>query len=96
MRMGSTGRRRDQLCRNWSEYSLQSSIISPHYLREENVLGDVVRESVVNLDGMHHEDVADDGDDELRVPVRVAWKQILSNLRLCHISAYTVYLLTSM
>ena len=62
--------------RNLSEYSLQSSTISPHYLPEENGLGLVVRESVVNLDGVHDEDVADDSDDELRVPVGVARKHI--------------------
>ena len=65
--------------RNLPDYSLQSSTISPHYLPEENGLGLVVRESVVNLDGVHDKDVADDSDDELRVPVGVARNQIQSN-----------------
>ena len=45
-------------------------------LLEKRVLGFVVRHPVVDLDGIHDEDVADDGDDELRDPERVTKKII--------------------
>ena len=41
----------------------------PQQLEKYFVLVVVVGEAVVDLDGVHHEEVADEGDDELGAPV---------------------------
>ena len=41
----------------------------PEKLEKYFVLVVVVGEAVVDLDGVHHEEVADEGDDELGAPV---------------------------
>ena len=44
-------------------------------LLKKLVLGFVVRHPVVDLDGIHDKDVADDGNDELRDPVGVTERE---------------------
>ena len=51
--------------------SVPTASISPQNLIKDLLLGFIVRHSVVNLDGIHDKDVADDGNDELRNPVGV-------------------------
>ena len=75
-KIGIIGSRRDQLkisCIAVIESILQ---ILPHYLLEEFILGVVVREPVVDLYGMHHEYVANYGNDQLGVPVGVTIHKI--------------------
>ena len=56
--------------------SVPKDLISLQNPLKKLVLGFIVRHSVVNLDGVHDEDVADDGNDELRDPERVTKKII--------------------
>ena len=55
--------------------SFPTEPISPQNLLKHLVLGFIVRHSVVNLDGIHDKDVADDGNDELRDPVGVTERE---------------------
>ena len=55
--------------------SVPTASISPHNLIKDLLLGFIVRHSVVNLDGIHDKDVADDGNDELRDPVGVTERE---------------------
>ena len=68
--------------------------ISPQNLLKHLVLGFIVRHSVVDLDGIHHKDVADDGNDELRDPIGVTERKTESNCLLdyFHAEPYTVNL----
>ena len=83
MKIGSTARRNDHL----EQYrvsidcvyrGMDIKSISQQDLLEKRVLGFVVRHPVVDLSGIHDEDVADDGDNELRDPVAVTEKKNLS------------------
>ena len=80
MKIGSPARRNDHL----GQYRVLDcvyrgmdikSILQQDFL-EKRVLGFVVRHPVVDLDWIHDEDVADDGNDELRDPERVTKKII--------------------
>ena len=55
--------------------SVPKDLISLQNPLKKLVLGFIVRHSVVNLDGVHDEDVADDGNDELRDPVGVTERE---------------------
>ena len=76
MRIGSMGRRKDHL-RTISSSCLPDpkDSISLENPLKKLVLGFIVRHSVVDLDGIHHKDVADDRDDELRHPVGVTERE---------------------
>ena len=72
VKIGSTGRRKDHLQTiSSSGLSLPTESISLQNLLKKLVLRFIVRHFVVNLDGIHDKDVADDGNDELRDPIGV-------------------------
>lgn len=81
MKIGNIGRRNESLevISKFQNplFSEKCINISHQNLLENLVLGFVVWHSVVDLNGVHDKDVADDGNDELRDPIGVTGEQEL-------------------